>query len=639
MNWSAISADPLGATANMNMDEFISLLKEAALRYYDGAPVISDEIFDLLRAELQRIAPDHPYFTTVGAPMPALAHNKVRLPYHMGSLDKIRDDPEAITKFVTKFGGPSYIVSDKLDGNSAMLFVNKKKEYELYSRGDGKEGQILNHVLPFLQTRLPNPNTLPQGFAVRGELLMQKTDWERLQHKGANMRNVVAGALHAIKSCDPEIAEQIHFVAYEQIHPEPASLADGLEHLSARGFEIVRYQTLAPDAVSAEALSEILMTRRKKGLYEIDGIVVTHNGAHKRPTSGNPKFAFAFKTMLTHDKAEVTVTRVEWNVSKDKYLKPIIRFHPVTLAGAQIQKATGFHARFIEDNKIGPGARLVIVRSGDVIPHVHQVLAPAPTLAPQMPSEEYIWNASRTDIMAIDSSPELDIKRIAHFAASMKIRGLAEKTVAKLYEGGIHTIAGLLAAPLKTLQQILSAKIGQNIHEELSRIQKEATLVDYAVASNLFGRGFSHKRLELIFGHPKRPFTLQDLKKIEGIGATISAQFMEALPAFEAFLKRIPNPPSLAAPRPAASPLAPAPAPTAASPLYNAVVVFTGFRDAALEARVVALGGRVASTVSGATTHLVAKDCTVSSGKIEKAMKNGTICMSREEFMALLSQT
>ena len=55
-------------------------------------------------------------------------------------------------------------------------------------------------------------------------------------------------------------------------------------------------------------------------------------------------------------------------ITKDDYLQPIVHFEPVEIDGVTIEKATGFNAKFIKDNKIAPGSIIVIIRSGDVIP-------------------------------------------------------------------------------------------------------------------------------------------------------------------------------------------------------------------------------------------------------------------------------
>lgn len=116
----------------------------------------------------------------------------------------------------------------------------------------------------------------------------------------------------------------------------------------------------------------------------------------------NPEYSFAFKSNLLLDEAEVVVNGVEWNVSKDKYLKPIVKFTPVNINGIIIKQATGFNANFIVKNKIGIGSIIKIQRSGDVIPHIIAILKVADNNEPLMPDISYKWNKTNIDIIIDD---------------------------------------------------------------------------------------------------------------------------------------------------------------------------------------------------------------------------------------------
>jgi NAD-dependent DNA ligase len=83
--------------------------------------------------------------------------------------------------------------------------------------------------------------------------------------------------------------------------------------------------------------------------------------------------------VLSDQVAEVKVVDVIWTASKDGYLKPRVRVEPVHIGGVTIEYATGFNGKFIEDNKIGVGAIIQLIRSGDVIPYIKSVVVPAET--------------------------------------------------------------------------------------------------------------------------------------------------------------------------------------------------------------------------------------------------------------------
>ena len=96
--------------------------------------------------------------------------------------------------------------------------------------------------------------------------------------------------------------------------------------------------------------------------------------------------------VLSEQVVEAKVLDVLWTPSKDGYLKPRVRIEPVNIGGVTIEYATAFNADFVEKNKLGVGAVIQLVRSGDVIPHIMAVISQA-TKA-KMPDLPYEWNDS-----------------------------------------------------------------------------------------------------------------------------------------------------------------------------------------------------------------------------------------------------
>ena len=76
--------------------------------------------------------------------------------------------------------------------------------------------------------------------------------------------------------------------------------------------------------INYENLSAYLKKRKASSKYVIDGIIVSNNELYKRNTTGNPEYAFAFKDILEDQKAISTIVEVEWKVSKDGYINPIV---------------------------------------------------------------------------------------------------------------------------------------------------------------------------------------------------------------------------------------------------------------------------------------------------------------------------
>ena len=150
---NSLGNDPYGVLKMLTLEEVANVIQKANQKYYNGdTPMFSDQIFDVIKEYLASIDPNHPVLINIGASV--TKENKVTLPFHMGSLDKIKNDEKAILNWKDKFDG-TYVVSDKLDGNSGLL-VYSNGELRLYTRGDGKKGQNITHLLPFLKSKITN---------------------------------------------------------------------------------------------------------------------------------------------------------------------------------------------------------------------------------------------------------------------------------------------------------------------------------------------------------------------------------------------------------------------------------------------------------------------------------------------------
>jgi len=619
-----LSENPIPYLEKQNTETIAKLLRDASYKYYEGNPVISDDIFDIMKNYLTSHDPSHPVLKEIGASAPG---EKVKLPYWMGSLDKIREDEKALVSWKSKYPG-KVIISDKLDGNSALLVYGNTTK--MYSRGDGFEGQDISHLIPVIKG-------IPKGIsnsAIRGELIISKTLWKE-KGRGANARNAVAGVMHS-KVPDKNLASIVEFVAYEQLHPR-IKISESIDKMTKAGFHVVHNQEMNTSELTMENLSTILMDRRKNSPYEVDGIVIFHDDNHNQVSGKNPSYAFAFKSILTHEEAEVIVKEVRWNASKDGYLKPLIYFDPVVLAGATIQKATGFNAQYIESNTIGPGSRIVIIRSGDVIPHVLRVLSKSASDKPSFPDIEYKWNETHVDIMLIDKSKAADviIKQIEHFASVLEMKGVGAGIVERLYKNGVDSIKKLLTVTVDQLLKMegFQKKSAEKLVYEVNESVKKADCLTFMIASNLFGRAIGEKKLKLIvtnFPRILEGYTPNELElsKIDGIGSVTAKQFIDGLPLFFDFMKDIGIPcnkktevKNVVSEKVLSKP-----------PLSHLIVVFTGMRDKELEAEIESRGGKVGSSVSKKTTVVVAKDPSDDSGKVKTAKELGVEVLDFESF-------
>ena len=640
-----------------NADELAALLTRASEAYYNTSnALLTDDVFDIAERHLQKIAPKHPFLIAdVGARV--VEDNKVPLPYYMGSLDKIKDEGQkAIAKYLTKHDG-GFIISHKLDGNSAMIVYEyngkSKPVVKMYSRGDGKEGQDITKMLTNMKVPalLAAPAPAPahadavQTIAVRGELVISKKNWDTIKDKGANARNMVAGVMHS-KRANKEIASLVDFVAYELLSP---SLPHGsaLKFIESLGFNVVHHTHYPLKDITVDNLSKILVHERAHATYEIDGIVVTHDAVNKPSKEKNPTYAFAFKSILTQDEAEVIVSSVEWRVSKDGYIKPTIVFPAVTIAGASIQRATGINASFIENNVIGIGSHVVIIRSGDVIPKVVRVTRPAPRGA-MMPTMPYVWNETHVDIVIKEeNNEEQRFSNLVHFTKSLSLKGVADGTIKKLFNAGYDTVPKLLKLQVSDIVKIegFQTVSATAVVKSLSGV-RTAPREDLMKASNLFGRSLGERKIKTIVqAFPglltcdldTLGLTQEDLMTIDGIGSTTATSFLEGMTAFKQLLDDIGLCGEDAPPSPSSHNAGPPKVPKVTDMKFKGqTIVFTGFRNKEWESKIEAAGGKVTSSISKNTTLVVAADPTETSAKLDKARDLSIPITSKTAFEATM---
>ena len=179
-------ADSKKAT-NTFLNDLISKLTQYSNAYYNGEPLVTDNEYDQLLTVVEIEAPDHPFLKKVGTS--SQATNKIKLPFYMASLNKIKRNTTNLINYTNKFKGP-YVITDKLDGIAGLLEW-KDNKYQLYTRGNGVMGQDVSHVLPYLTTipRLDPHVGIASEFYLRCELIISKLKWQA--DMGSNARNVM----------------------------------------------------------------------------------------------------------------------------------------------------------------------------------------------------------------------------------------------------------------------------------------------------------------------------------------------------------------------------------------------------------------------------------------------------------------
>ena len=625
--FSDFSQKGISFLQSQNEKTLVDMIAKANSHYYNETPILSDEAYDILKEYVEEHHPQNKILREIGAPIDKKSIlKKETLPYFMGSMDKIKPDSDALKRWLTKYSGP-FVISCKLDGISA-LYSTENGEKKLYTRGNGKVGQNISHLISLLD--LPDVNDI----TVRGELIIKKTLYdEKYSETSSNSRNFVSGIINR-KALSEEVKD-IDFVAYEVVHPT-LKPSKQMKFLLENGFNTVFHEKRK--TISNDILSQVLQDCREKYEYEIDGIIVTNNKIYLRKHE-NPKHSFAFKMVLSDQVVESKVVDVLWSPSKDGYLKPRVQIQPVVIGGAKIEYATAFNGAFVEKNGIGIGAVIQLIRSGDVIPHIQQVIKPAAIT--KMPTQEYEWTKNHVDIKLVDMDCDETVreKNIVGFFTGLGVTGLSTGNIRKIMKTGHDTIPSILSMDKDDFLEVdgFKEKMATKVHNSIHDTLEKTKMAKLMAVSNLFGRGMGEKRIQLVLDTYPSILTSSETKhalfkklaEIKGFGDITAMNFIENIDKFTAFL----NDANLTHKLTEMEKMKNVGKPGKTGILSGKTFVLTGFRDKELERNIESLGGKLSGSVSKNTHTVIVKDMDETTGKAEKARKLGVPLVDLKSFM------
>lgn len=624
---------------NSDINIIIKIIKYAKYKYFNESPIISDTIYDLLTDYLEKYGSKeqkkilHEIGETVQI-------NKHKLPFHMGSMDKIKpSDTNKLTNWLAKYKGP-YLISDKLDGISAMIEYKNNKAYGLYTRGNGQIGMNISHLIKYIDS-IPKELDI-KDITIRGELIMSIKKFKMYSEEMANPRNLVSGQINK-KTPNKNILTDINFIAYEIISPW-SDFKTQYKTLEKLNFYLPNYKIIKD--LTIDKLSNLLKNHKKTSSYEIDGIIISDTNFHKRYLSGNPDYSFAFKELLEDQIVEVKVLDVEWNVSKDGYIKPKLILEPTKLSGVTIKNVTAFNAKFIKDNKLGPGSIIKLTRSGDVIPHIVDIIK---STKPKFPKGDWHWNTSGVDIIIKKKNYQQKIKEITFFLKNLDVKYIDEKIVEKLYTLGYTDINKYFSFDSKHLENKEGFKetMINKINTEITNALDNMTLLKLMTASNIFGHGIGEKKLKKILDlYPdiilkKYLLTANEfynlIINIYGFDRITTDQFIKNMRKFCNFFFDLPRKyrNKVLIEIIVYNKFAKILRKQTLSPVKEKQFVFSNFRNKEWEKYIETNGGKITSTISKNTNYLVTTKDQIenaTNNKVIKAKELGIEIIDKDKF-------
>lgn len=352
------------------INKITEALNKADSAYYNtGKALMSDADYDKLKDKLRKLDPNNAVFTKVGAKVEA-HRSEVKLLMHMGSQNKANTDEEFF-KWYDKTGG-QVVISDKQDGSSMEIVYKDGKLNRVSSRGDGITGLDLTQNA-LLWSNLPKTININGQLIVRAEAYMNISVWKERFSDSANPRNCCNG-LVSRKTDEEKDNQHVRIAAFDIVHPTInfKTQLDKFNTIRELGFDTVRY-FVASTVLQIKAIRTEYIESRSKLDYEIDGMVVSFNDLEVQERLGysdggtRPNGMVAWK--LETSKGITKIINMTISMGSAGQIVPTAQVEPSFIGGVTISNVLLNNFDYIKELGVNIGSRVLIQRSGDVIPN------------------------------------------------------------------------------------------------------------------------------------------------------------------------------------------------------------------------------------------------------------------------------
>ena len=386
------------------------LLRYQEAYYVEGKSLVSDLEYDGLFDELSKLEKEHPEYASSSSPTQRVGSDltsdfpEVKHTIPVLSLDKAYSVEEVLS-FMGKCEEKgkeklSFVEEEKIDGISMVLYYEDGILVRGVTRGNGSVG---NDVTANIKTINQIPLRLKEkvNLVVRGEVYLAKADFLKFKDLdgAANPRNLAAGSVRRQKSSETaQIPLQIFIYEgfWEDESKTPQDHISILAKLKELGFRInphlalfssskeksenmLKTAGLEGKAYSFDSLGSYIkdVTQKRQDLeYEIDGMVTKINELDVRKELGytqhHPRWAIAYK--FESPQAETIINGITMQVGRTGRITPVAELNPVALGGSTVKRATLHNQEYIDELEIAIGDKVSVVKRGDVIPAVEEVL-------------------------------------------------------------------------------------------------------------------------------------------------------------------------------------------------------------------------------------------------------------------------
>ncbi|MFN5630182.1 MAG: NAD-dependent DNA ligase LigA [Bacteroidota bacterium] len=646
--------------------------------YYNlSAPIISDFEFDKLLLQLQNLELEFPEFSFDTSPTKRVGgtitkeFKSVEHKYPMLSLgntytkEELQEFDERVAKALPN-QSYEYICELKYDGVAVGISYKDGKLVLGATRGDGNVGDDVTENIKTIKTiplQLRTAN-FPAEFEIRGEVMLTKKAFQKINSERedigevplANPRNAASGTL---KMQDSSVVAKRNLTCFLYfVYTQNQIFSTHLESLQAArewGFNVPKHVQKCSNINQVFEFIEHWNTERKKLDFDIDGIVIKVNSYQQQKVLGftakSPKWAISYK--FKAEQARTKLLSIEFQVGRTGAITPVANLAPVKLAGTTVKRASLHNADIIEALEIRVNDEVIIEKGGEIIPKIVGVDKSKRDLLSvefkyathcpicHTPLERKEEEANHFCPNELGCPPQLKGK-IVHFVSrkAMNIDSIGEETVELLFTNNlVKNYSDLYALKKEDLLHLerMAEKSAENI---ISGINLSKLIPFERV---LFALGIRHvgetvaKKLAIHFKNIDAiaAASYEQLITVEEIGEKIALsvikffendlnkQIVEKLKEYELQMQLDESKTIILSDK-----------------LKDKTIVvsgsFTNFSRDGIKDEIIKHGGKVASSISGNTSLVVAGD-KMGPEKLKKAEKLNVAVISEEEFIKLIN--
>lgn len=645
----------------MNLQEYkeaVEKLNLYAYHYYVlDDPITTDEVYDKLYHEVLEYENENPQDVLKDSPTQRVGDivsdgfTKAKHLSRMWSLEDIFD-AEGLEKWLTKTykldENISFYCEPKFDGASLNLIYENGELSQGITRGDGEEGELITQNVKTIRS-VPLTIDHKERIEIRGEVVIFKDEFDRINEQRlkdgealfANPRNAAAGSLRQL---DPSItaSRNLVFLPYGvgENSLNHKLLSEKMEYIYSLGFRKPPHSSTCKNFDEIEAIYEVMNRDRDSYPMMLDGMVIKVNEIAAQIDMGytvkNPRFSVAYKFPAVEK--ITTLKEIKLQVGRTGAVTPVAIVEPTDIDGVVVERATLHNFDEIDRKDIRIGDKVIILRSGDVIPKIIKVLEHERSGYEkkfERPTECPVCESELLDEGVLLKCQNLTcearvINSIIYFASKpcLNIDGLGNKIVEALFNSGlVKSVVDLFDLTLDKLLALegFKEKKSQNLLDALDNAKGS----EYWRFINSLGiehiGEVASKTISDRFGSNFINATKEEIVECDGIGEEMAESILEFV--------RV-NRDTILILQEILRPLEPvAKAEAKENPFKGKTAVLTGTMSESrgvIKDMLEELGAKVSGSVSKKTDFLIYGEDAGS--KYDKAMSLGVECLTEQEM-------